>query len=142
VRIVLDASIALAWLIARAERMEAVLADRAFDKVTAYGADVPAFWFAEVANTLLVLERAKKLTEQDVSSYLDDLALLKVKQDELPGGERQGRLLDLSRNHGLSAYQATYLELAMRKTTVLATFDKKLAEAARAAGVRVFGDPT
>ena len=42
-RIVLDASIALAWLIARAERMEAVLADRAFDKVSAYGADVPAF---------------------------------------------------------------------------------------------------
>jgi predicted nucleic acid-binding protein len=142
VRIVLDASIALAWLIARAERTEAVLADRAFDKVTAYGADVPAFWFAEVANTLLVLEQAKKLTEQDVSCFLADLALLKVKQDEVPGGERQGRLLDLSRNHGLSAYQATYLELAMRKTTVLATFDKKLAEAARAAGVRVFGDPT
>ena len=141
-RIVLDASIALAWLIARAERTEVVLADRAFDKVTAYGADVPAFWFAEVANTLLVLERAKKLTEQDVSSYLDDLSLLKVKQDELPGETRQGRLLDLSRNHGLSAYQATYLELAMRKPTVLATFDRKLAEAARAAGVRVFGDPT
>ena len=141
-RIVLDASIALAWLIARAERTEAVLADRAFDKVSAYGADVPAFWFAEVANTLLVLERARKLTEQDVSSFLDDLSLLKVKQDELLGGERQGRLLDLSRHHGLSAYQATYLELAMRKTTVLATFDKKLAEAARTAGVRVFGDST
>ena len=141
-RIVLDASIALAWLMARAERTEAVLADRAFDKVTAYGADVPAFWFAEVANTLLVLERAKKLTEQDVSSYLDDLALLKVKQDEVSGGERQGRLVELSRNHGLSAYQATYLELAMRRAAVLATFDKKLVEAARAAGVRVFGDPT
>jgi predicted nucleic acid-binding protein len=142
VRIVLDASIALAWLIARAERTEAVLADRAFDKVTAYGADVPAFWFAEVANTLLVLERARKLTEQDVSSYLDDLALLKVKQDEVPGGERQGRLIDLSRNHDLSAYQTTYLELAMRLAAVLATFDRKLADAARAAGVRVFGDPT
>ena len=89
-----------------------------------------------------MLERARKLTEQDVSSFLDDLSLLKVKQDELLGGERQGRLLDLSRHHGLSAYQATYLELAMRRMSVLATFDKKLAEAARAAGVRVFGDPT
>ena len=72
--------------------------------------------------------------------YLADLALLGIVQDEVPGGERQGRVLDLSRIHGLSAYQATYLELAMRRATVLATFDRKLADAARAAGVRVFGD--
>lgn len=139
-KIILDASLSLAWLMMRPERVEAVLADRAFDKVSAYGAEVPAFWYAEVANTLLVLERAKKLTEQDAALYLADLALLAIAQDEAPGGERQGRLLDLSRIHGLSAYQATYLELAMRRAAVLATFDKKLADAARAAGVRVFGD--
>jgi predicted nucleic acid-binding protein len=142
VKIVLDASLVLAWLVMRPERTEAVLADRAFDKVSAYGAEVPAFWFAEVANTLLVLERAKKLTEQDVAGYLADLALLAITQDEVSGAERQWRVIDLGRIHGLSAYQATYLELAMRRATVLATFDQKLALAARAAGVRVFGDPT
>lgn len=139
-KIVLDASIALAWLMARADKAEAVLADRAFDKVSAYGAEVPAFWFAEVANTLLMLERAQKLTDQDVSGYLADLALLGIKQDEAEGGVRQVRVVDLGRIHGLSAYQATYLELTMRRATVLATFDKKLADAARTAGVRVFGD--
>lgn len=141
-KIVLDASIALAWLVARADRTEAVLAERAFDKVNAYGAEVPAFWFAELANTLLVLERASKLTEQDATSYLADLSLLAIEQDELSGATRQSRVLDLGRIHDLSAYQATYLELAMRQATVLATFDRKLADAARAAGVRVFGDPT
>lgn len=141
-KIVLDASIALAWLVARADRTEAVLAERAFDKVNAYGAEVPAFWFAELANTLLVLERASKLTEQDATSYLADLSLLAIEQDGLSGATRQSRVLDLGRIHDLSAYQATYLELAMRQATVLATFDRKLADAARAAGVRVFGDPT
>lgn len=139
-KIILDASLSLAWLMMRPERTEAALADRAFDKVSAYGAEVPAFWYAEVGNTLLVLERAHKLTEQDAALYMADLALLGIVQDEVPGGERQGRVLDLSRIHGLSAYQATYLELAMRRVAVLATFDRKLADAARAAGVRVFGD--
>jgi predicted nucleic acid-binding protein len=42
--------------------------------------------------------------------------------------------------HKLTPYDATYLELAMRRAATLATFNRKLAEAARAAGVRVFGD--
>ena len=48
--------------------------------------------------------------------------------------------MDLGRMYNLTAYDATYLELAMRLAGVLATFDRQLAEAARAAGVRVFGD--
>jgi predicted nucleic acid-binding protein len=142
VKIVLDASIALAWLIVRSEKTESVLADRAFDKVSAYGAEVPAFWFAEVANALLVLERAQKLTDQDVTGFLADLSLLGIAQDEMAGSARQVRVVDLGRIHDLTAYQATYLELALRRATVLATFDKQLAAAARVAGIRVLGDPT
>jgi predicted nucleic acid-binding protein len=142
VRFVLDASMALAWLIARADRTDAALADRAFDRVSAYGAEVPARWYAELANALLAFERSKKLTEQDAASYLADISLLAITQDEVPCASRQSRVLDLGRIHNLSAYQATYLELAMRRATVLATFDRKLADAARAAGVRVFGDVT
>lgn len=139
--IVLDASMALAWLIDRADRAEAALADRAFGEVSAFGAQVPALWYAEVANTLLVFERAKRLTEQVSSIYLSDLALMSIAQDDHPPASHQPRVLDLGRMHKLSAYDATYLELAMRRAAVLATFDSKLAEAARAAGVRVFGDP-
>jgi predicted nucleic acid-binding protein len=48
--------------------------------------------------------------------------------------------MHLGRLYGLTAYDATYLELAMRRAATLATFDRKLAAAARTAGVRVFGD--
>ena len=140
-RIVLDASMALAWLIDRADRTEAALARQAFGEVRAFGAQVPALWYAEVANTLLVFERAKRLSVQDSVSYLSDIALLAIEQDDLPPAVGQARVLDLGRIHNLSAYDATYLELAMRRAGVLATFDRKLAAAARSAGVGVFGDP-
>lgn len=138
--IVLDASMALAWLIDRADRTEGALAQQAFYEVSAKGAQVPALWYAEVANTLLVFERAKRFTEQDSVNYLSDLTLLAITQDDLPPSLRQTRVLDLGRIHKLTAYDATYLELAMRRAATLATFDRKLAEAARGAGVRVFGE--
>ena len=138
--IVLDASMALAWLIERADRTEAALAQQAFGEVSASGARVPALWYSEVANTLLVFERAKRLTEQASASYLSDLALMAITLDDLSPALQQSRVLDLGRMHKLTAYDATYLELAMRRVATLATFDRKLAHAARAAGVRVFGD--
>jgi predicted nucleic acid-binding protein len=51
-------------------------------------------------------------------------------------------VLTLARAYELTGYDATYLELVLRTGRTLATFDRKLAEAARTAGVRVFGDPT
>jgi len=140
VSLVLDASAALAWIILRNDAAEARLARRAFDLVLSKGAAVPALWYAEVANTLLVFERAQRLTEQDSVRYLADLALLAIAQDEQPSALLQQRVLDLGRLHNLSAYDATFLELAMRQGDALATFDRKLATAARAAGVLVFGD--
>ena len=138
--IILDASMALAWLIERADRTEAALAQRAFAEVSASGARVPALWYWEVANTLLVFERAKRLTEQLSASYLSDLSLMAISLDDLSPALRQTRVLDLGRMHKLTAYDATYLELAMRRAATLATFDRKLADAARAAGVRIFGN--
>lgn len=137
---ILDSSMALAWLMARPDRDQATLAEQVFTKVAAYGAEVPASWYSELASTLLALERARRLTQQEVSSYLADVALLGIRQDEEPCAGRQAHVLDLARMHRLSVYQAVYLELAMRRAAVLATFDAPLAEAARAAGVRVFGD--
>ena len=137
---IIDSSMALAWLIARPDRTEAALAEQLFGKVAAYGAEAPALWFSELANTLLVLERANRISQQDASSYLADIGLLAITQDDEPCSSRQVRVLDLARIHRLNVYQAAYLELAMRRAAVLATFDRPLAEAARAAGVRVFGD--
>ena len=139
-KIVLDASMALAWLIERVDPAERALARKAFARIGASGTEVPALWFAEVANTLLVFERARKLTEQDSANYLFGLAQVEIMQDDAPPVVLQPRILELGRRHGLTAYDATYLELAMRRGGSLATFDRKLADAARTAGVKGFGD--
>jgi len=138
---VLDASMALAWLIERTDPTEAALSRRAFEEFLSNGALIPTLWFAEVANTLLVFERAKRFTAADSTNYLSGLELLDIKPDDVRFSLSQPRVIDLGRMHNLTAYDATYLELAIRKSAVLATFDRKLAQASRAAGIRVFGDP-
>jgi predicted nucleic acid-binding protein len=141
VTLLLDASVALAWCITRADPSEAILAQEALNFVRLNRAEVPALWYAEVANTLLVFERAKRFSPQDSSNFLSDLATLWIEPDPVPTAQSQSQVLSLARTHQLPAYDATYLELALRLNLPLATFDQKLAHAARSAGILVFGDP-
>lgn len=138
--VVLDASMALAWLIRRTDPAEAILAGLGSVEVRVNGAVVPSLFYAEVGNTLLVFERTNRLTEQQTSTYLFDLTVASLTEDSSPASLFLPRILDLGRRYRLSAYDATYLELALRTASTLATFDRKLAEAARSAGVPVFGD--
>jgi predicted nucleic acid-binding protein len=48
-------------------------------------------------------------------------------------------LVTLARDHRLSAYDAAYLELALRERLPIATTDRALREAATTAGVAHFG---
>jgi predicted nucleic acid-binding protein len=140
--LILDASMALAWLLERKDQGEAALAGEALDIVRAAGAMVPALWFAEVANALLLAERQRVITAQDSASYLAELSLWEIVQDTVLPVLSLANVIQLARIYKLTSYDATYLELAMRRAATLATFDRQLADAARAAGVRVFGDPT
>lgn len=132
---------ALAWLIVRADAAEAALAQKALVEVRSSGARIPVLWHSEVVNTLLVFERAKKFTEMDSTAFLAGLDRLKLAEDEEPRTPLRTRVLDLGRRYGLTAYDAVYLELALRTGRTLATFDRQLAEAVRKAGGQVFGDP-
>jgi len=139
--LVLDASAALAWILDRTESAEIAIADLALQHVEMNSAEVPALWLSEVANGLLVAERRHLLTPQETASYLADLAQMPIAFDPVSGSADPKDLVVTGRRWNLSAYDATYLDLAIRRSATLATFDRKLAEAARAAGVRVFGDP-
>jgi predicted nucleic acid-binding protein len=141
VNLVLDASMALAWLLERKDPIEAALAREALDAVRASGAMVPALWYPEVANALLLAERQRVVTAQGSATFLSGLSIWEIVQDPVPPALSQAQAILLGRIYNLTAYDATYLELAMRRGAVLATFDRKLAGAARAAGGRVFGDP-
>ena len=136
--LVLDASMTLAWIFERADPQERALADRLLENMTGQEALVPVLWHTEVANALLVAERRGVVSEAQVIDYLHRLSRLPIVTDDLGVSTRQGFVMALGREHRLSAYDATYLDLALRTGSQLASFDAKLVAAARAAGGAIY----
>ena len=137
---VLDASMTLAWLFPRLDPAEAALADRAMDELDREAFAVPAIWYGEVANGILRGERKGLVTPSQSARFLAELDLADIETEPDSPKRRQTVVLALARNYSLTAYDAMYLELALRRDAPLATFDRQLADAARKAGGRVFGD--
>lgn len=138
---VLDASMALAWLFPRLDPAEAALAERALDELDYEEILVPTIWYAEVANAILRGERKGLVTAAQSAAFLAELDSADIDTEMEAPRLRQGVVLALARSHGLTAYDAIYLELALRRAVPLATFDLHLANAVRKAGGVVFGDP-
>lgn len=133
--IIVDASIALSWCF---EDEESVLATAVLEKLEAISAFAPAIWPLEVANGLRSAERRGRLDEQSIPAATQLLMTLPIAVEEALGLEATiARVLPLARSLGLSAYDATYLDLATRRGLPLATADDQLARAARAAGVEL-----
>lgn len=139
-RLVLDASMALAWVFERENTEEADCAERVLLVLAEAETSVPALWHTEVANALLVGERRRVVNEAQVMDYLSRLHALPITTDTAAPALRREVVMALAREHRLTAYDATYLDLALRTGSVLATFDGKLADATRRAGATVFGD--
>lgn len=138
---VIDASMALAWQFKRVNPAEIKLAEKALGELDSVQGVVPAIWFAEIANSVLRGERQGVIPPAQTAFFLNELSQANIVADEESPRARQSSVVALARMHSLTAYDATYLELAMRRGAQLATFDRKLADAARSAGVQVFGDP-
>ena len=98
---------------------------------------VPALWWFEVRNVLLVNERRGRISEHDVDRALRDFSQLDITIDRSPD---ESAIVMLARRHRLTVYDAAYLELALREGLELATLDATLADAARREGVAVIGD--
>lgn len=132
---VLDASIVLDWAFPDESHPAAEAAARLLEDEEAL---VPALLWFEVRNGLLAGERRGRLTRARVTAFLAKLALLPLTADRAPD---EAVLLDLARAHGLTVYDAAYLELACRHGAKLATLDRQLIAAAPAVGVPVIGAP-
>jgi predicted nucleic acid-binding protein len=139
--LVLDASAALAWLVDRVDAAEARLADDVLRNIQTCDAAVPALWFPEVTNGVLVAERRGGVGVDQSASFMGFITTLPIVEDRTRPSSVQGTVLTLARVYELTGYDATYLELVLRTGRTLATFDRKLAEAVRKAGGKVFGDP-
>jgi predicted nucleic acid-binding protein len=139
-KLVLDASAALAWLVRRVDPREDQLADEMLRCIMTQDAVVPALWFTEVANGILVAERRSGVAASTSVSFLGMVNALPIVEDAKRPFEMHGTIPMLARAYKLTSYDATYLELVLRTGRALATFDHELANAARSAGARVFGD--
>lgn len=122
---VMDASVTASWAF---DDEDHPVAARALDRLRQHEARVPALWWFEVRNTLLINERRGRLTESDTLIFLGGLAALGILIDHAPD---EAAVLALARRHRLTAYDASYLELARRECIGLATLDSRLAAAAR-----------
>jgi len=125
--VVLDASMAIAWLFddERTASAHAVL-----HRVVAEGAVVPALWRLEVANVLRNAARRGRCDESYVDSSLSRLGRLAIQCDEDTDRRAWTATLLLSREESLTLYDAAYLELALRRRVPLASCDAALIAAA------------
>lgn len=131
-----DASVAIAWI----HPAQATASTTAMLEAVREGAvvHVPALWFVEIANALLVLTRRGKLLDDERRVALGWIPRLPVHVDHEISTLACGRLSELASAHALSVYDATYLELAQRLSLPLGCRDGTLRQAAQACGVTVW----
>ena len=111
-------------------------AERLLERIVVDGGIVPPLFRIEVGNALLVAVRRKRINAEIRSRAFGQIGALPLEQDTDGGEQVWSECIDLADKHGLSLYDATYLELAKRLGKPLATLDTRLAQAASLAGVR------
>lgn len=134
---VLDGSVTMAWFF-KDETSDYAQAVR--DKMVWRSAVVPTIWPLEVANTLVMGERRKRSTPAQAATWLNLIGRMPIAVDSETTARAWERTLDLARGQNLTAYDAAYLELSMRRGVPLATLDGRLKAASEALGVGIY-DP-
>ena len=133
---VLDASVALGWTLDEPVPASVIRAKQAL--LSGTRAVAPALWHLEIADGLAMAERRKILTSSDAT-----LALLQLEQLCSQALEIEAEIVPMrqalttARAYQLSAYDAVYLDLALRARLPLATLDVGLRKAAGKAGVEL-----
>ena len=104
-----------------------------------FGAWVPGLWKIELANVLSLSVRKGRMTLQRRDEAFADLNFLDIQVDPETSDKAWNTTLHLADRHKLTVYDATYLELALRRQLPLATLDKELRIAAELEGVQLLG---
>jgi predicted nucleic acid-binding protein len=129
---VLDASVVLAW---QFEDEPSDYADHVLEYLRNDRALAPSIWQLELANGLARAERRGRLPASRVAQTLRIFTGIPIAIHDVPPALALGRVIDVARAQALSAYDAAYLELAMREGVPLATLDGPLRKAAERVGV-------
>lgn len=133
--IVLDCSVTMAWCF---DDEATDFTNSVLDAVEKNDVAVPTIWGLEVVNVLVCAERKGRSTAADSAKFIAFLQELPIRMDEQSSSKAFGNVLGVARSQRLSAYNAAYLELAMREGYTLATQDADLRKAASDIGAALF----
>lgn len=133
---VIDSSVSLAWCF---DDEATVDTDALLALLAKESAVVPAWWYIEMTNVLALAERKGRIKAVQVAEFIAMIGTLDLEVDDEAPGRAFDALLGLCRTHQLTAYDAVYLDLAIRRQLPLATLDKGLRKAAQKAGVPLLG---
>lgn len=136
---VLDNSVTMRWFFGDGKPQELAYAGKVLDAMRQDSALVPMTWGLEVANVIVRAEAKALVTEARSGAFLEMLENVDIEVDAATFAHALSGTLQLARRYKLSAYDASYLELALRLGVPLATLDEDLQKAAKKAGVKKFG---
>lgn len=133
-RCVTDSLAALAWIFPGEDTgaTDAVLAEVAHQSAAALG-----LWPLEIANVLLLSERRRRIPRSERTQASRLPGELPINIDGQPAAQAFQTTLTLAAVRNPTAYEACYLELALRLGLPLATLDTPLTRLAEAVGVRL-----
>lgn len=134
--IVVDASVTLAWCL---DDESSDLADVVLTHLEADEGLAPSIWPLEVSNGLRTAERRGRIDRTELPRLRQLLGALPIRVEPLGLGPALGEVLDLAREHDLTAYDAAYLSTALRFGLRMGTVDDRLARACMSAGVGLVG---
>lgn len=132
--VVIDASVAISWLLGEVDGL--VLVDELMQSEKLFA---PPIWRAEVVNVILKKERQRSLTRDTGNAFLTELDSIGI-QVQSPPEQSLTEMAEFARPHQLSSYDAAYLQLAVALNARLMTLDRNLQSAAQRLGISLVLD--
>ena len=133
---IVDCSVAMSWLF----KDETTSATRALlERLESETAAVPDLWYLEVANVLVLATRKGRITAAQSADFIRQIQALDLQADEAAASRAFDEVLPLAATHGLTSYDAVYLDLALRTKLPIATLDEPLRKAAKSHGIKLLG---
>lgn len=133
-RVIADMSVVLAWLFEEDQTADALTI---LPLIERQGLLVPNLWWSELENGILMAERRGRKSAEEVKTFLSLVRALPIQTDDTSRQQLTDPIIRLGRQYLLTAYDAAYVELSIRQSVPLATFDAAIRGCANAAGIEV-----